>query len=136
MHHKLKLHPLSTHLQAFDAVGQRGGVCAALAACGVDVALDGVVRLVAGLVQRAQVHPGGGVAVVQLHGANVGLQCVHGLVLLLVQHPEGAGGEGKERGCRGAGRYEQQMQKKRGPGGNESCLMKRIEKRDVHNVFF
>lgn len=86
-------HRLSTHLQAFDAVGQRRGVGAALAARGVDVALDGVVRLVARLVQRAQVHPGGGVAVVQLHGADVGLQGVHGLVLLLVQHPErGKGG--------------------------------------------
>lgn len=104
--------PLSTHLQAFDAVSQRGGVGAAFAARGVDVALDGVVRLVAGLVQRAQVHPGGGVAVVQLHGADVGLQSVHGLVLLLVQHP-GA----EEKG---------------GQGENESCLMKR----DVCNVVF
>lgn len=69
-------------------MGERRGVGAAFAACGVDVALDGVVRLVAGLVQRAQVHPGSGVAVVQLHGADVRLQCVHGLVLLLVQHPE------------------------------------------------
>lgn len=69
-------------------MGQRGGVGAALAACGVDVALDGVVRLVARLVKRAQVHPGGGVAVVQLHGADVGLQSIHGLVLLLVQYPE------------------------------------------------
>ena len=90
---KLLRRPLSTHLQAFDAVGQRRGVGAALAARGVDVALDGVVRLVAGLVQRAQVHPGGGVAVVQLHGADVGLQGVHGLVLLLVQHPEDGNGE-------------------------------------------
>lgn len=79
-------------------MGERRGVGAALAARGVDVALDGVVRLVAGLVQRAQVHPGGGVAVVQLHGADVGLQSVHGLVLLLVQHPgggKGGGGKGK-----------------------------------------
>lgn len=68
-------------------MGQCSGVGATLAARGVDVALDGVVRLVAGLVQRAQVHPGGGVAVVQLHGADVGLQGIHGLVLLLVQHP-------------------------------------------------
>lgn len=32
-------------------------------------------------------------AVVQLHGADVGLQSVHGLVLLLVQHPEEGGGD-------------------------------------------
>ena len=79
---------ISTHLEAFDAMGQCSGVGAALAACGVDVTLDGVVRLVAGLVQRAQVHPGGGMAVVQLYGADVGLQSIHGLVLLLVQNPE------------------------------------------------
>lgn len=72
-------------------MGQSGGVGAALAAGGVDVALDGVVGLVAGLVQRAQVHPGSSVAVVQLHSADVGLQSVHGLVLLLVQHPDGIG---------------------------------------------
>ncbi len=35
-------------------------------------------------------------AVVQLHGADVGLQSVHGLVLLLVQHPEEGGDEGWE----------------------------------------
>lgn len=69
-------------------MSQCSGVGATLAARGIDVALDGVVRLVAGLIQRAQVHPGSGVAVVQLHGADVGLQGVHGLVLLLVQHPE------------------------------------------------
>lgn len=76
-------------------MGQCGGVGAALAACGVDVALDGVVRLVARLVKRAQVHPGGGVAVVQLHGADVGLQSVHGLVLLLVQYPEEGGNQSR-----------------------------------------
>lgn len=80
-----------THLQTFDAVGQSSGVGAALAAGGVDVALDGVVGLVAGFVERAQIHPGGGVAVVQLHSADVGLQSVHGLVLLLVQHPDRIG---------------------------------------------
>lgn len=79
-------------------MGKRWDVGAAFAACGVDVALDGVLRLVARLVQRAQIHPGGGVAVVQLHGADVGLQSVHGLVLLLVQHPEeeGRGSNGAE----------------------------------------
>lgn len=92
----------STHLQTLDAVRQSGGVGAALAARGVDVALDGVVWLVAGLVERAQVHPGRRVAVVQLHGADVGLQSVHGLVLLLVQHPDGKKerhvvAEGRER---------------------------------------
>lgn len=51
-------------------------------------------RLVAGLVERAQIHPGGGVAVIQLHGTDVGLQSVHGLVLLLVQHPVEGGGQG------------------------------------------
>lgn len=86
-------------------MGERRGVGAALAARGVDVALDGVVRLVAGLVQRAQVHPGGGVAVVQLHGADVGLQSVHGLVLLLVQHPGGGKGGG------GKGKREMNMQR-------------------------
>lgn len=40
-------------------------------------------------------------AVVQLHGADVGLQSVHGLVLLLVQHPE------EERDGEGRGRREE-----------------------------
>lgn len=86
-------------------MGKRRDVGAAFAACGVDVALDGVLRLVARLVQRAQIHPGGGVAVVQLHGADVGLQSVHGLVLLLVQHPEeeGRGSNGAETKVSGEG---------------------------------
>ena len=75
------------YLQQLDALCERGGVKAGPAARGVDVALDGVVRLAAGLVEGAQVHPGGGVAVVQLNGADVGLQRVHRLVLLLVEHP-------------------------------------------------
>ena len=104
-------------------MGERGGVGAALAACGVDVALDGVVRLVAGLVERAQVHPGGGVAVVQLHGADVRLQSVHGLVLLLVQHPEGEGG-GEEKGVKGCVHG----------GENEEEMMMRIGRTD--EVFF
>lgn len=68
---------------------ERGRVKAGFAARGVDVALDGVVVLAARLVQSAQVHPGGRVAVVQLNGTDVGLQRVHGLVLLLVEHPGG-----------------------------------------------
>ncbi len=66
-------------LQVFDAGRQRRQCCLAVfAARGVDVALDGVLRLVAGLVERAQVHPGRGVTVIQLHGTDVGLQRVHG----------------------------------------------------------
>ncbi len=75
-----------SHLQVFDAGRQRRRVAAVFAARGVDVALDGVLRLVAGLVERAQVHPGRGVTVIQLHGTDVGLQRVHGLILLLIQH--------------------------------------------------
>lgn len=72
-------------------------------------------RLVAGLVQRAQVHPGSGVAVVQLHGADVRLQSVHGLVLLLVQHPEDRGRGGKREGrmmIEGGRKIIMMMQKK------------------------
>lgn len=71
---------------------ERSSVKAGFAACGIDVALDGVVVLATRLVEGAEVHPGGRVAVVQLNGADVGLQRVHGLVLLLVEHP-GARGE-------------------------------------------
>ena len=87
------------YLQQLNALCERGGVEAGLAARGVDVALDGVVRLATGLVQRAQVHPGGGVAVVQLHSTDVGLQRIHGLVLLLVEHPggRGEGAQGRKR---------------------------------------
>lgn len=80
---------LSPHLQAFDALCERGGVGAGLAAHGVDVALDGIMRLAAGLVERAQVHPGSRMTVVQLHCTDVRLQSIHGLVLLLVQNTNG-----------------------------------------------
>lgn len=82
------------YLQQFNALCECSGVEAGPAARSIDVALDSVMRLAAGFVEGAQVHPGGGVAVVQLHGTDVGLQSVHGLVLLLVQHPEDEGGEG------------------------------------------
>lgn len=116
-------------------MSQRSGVGAALAACGVDVTLDGVVRLVAGLVQRAQVHPGGGMAVVQLYGADVCLQSIHGLVLLLVQNPEevGMGGErmGSHIGEVGDMRLRYVKREKWGGnrGENKDYLMMRIEER-------
>lgn len=68
---------------------------AGLAACSIDVAFNSVMRLAAGFVEGAQVHPGGRVVVVQLNSTDVGLQCVHRLVLLLVEHPAGKGKEGK-----------------------------------------
>lgn len=80
---------LPAYLQQLNAVCEGGDVSAGLAAGGVDVTLDGVVRLPAGFIESAQVHPGGCVAVVQLHCTNVGLQCIHRLVLLLVQHTRG-----------------------------------------------
>lgn len=82
-----------SYLQVLDAGRQRSGVGAGFAARGVDVALDGVLRLVAGLVERAQIHPGRGVTVIQLHGADVRLQRVHGLILLLIQHATRANGQ-------------------------------------------
>lgn len=57
---------------------------------GIHVARKGVPGLTAALVQDAQVRPGGLVCLVQLYGADVGLQRVHRLVLLLVQHSDGA----------------------------------------------
>lgn len=54
----------AAYLQQLDALCERGGVEAGLAARGVDVTLDGVVRLAAGFVEGAEVHPGGRVAVV------------------------------------------------------------------------
>lgn len=80
---------IPAYLQQLNAVCEDSGVGAGLAARGVDVTLDGVVRLPAGFIERAQVHPGGCVTVVQLHCTNVGLQCIHRLVLLLVQHTRG-----------------------------------------------
>lgn len=77
------------YLQQFDALRECSSVEAGLAARSIDVAFDSVVRLAAGLVEGAQVHPGGGVVVVQLNSTNVSLQCVHRLVLLLVEHPGG-----------------------------------------------
>lgn len=74
------------YLEAFNASSQSWDVTAGLAARGIDVALDGILRLVAGLVECAQVHPGSRMAVVQLHCTNICLQCIHRLVLLLIQH--------------------------------------------------
>lgn len=48
-------------------------------------------QLTARLIQSTQVHPGGGVAMVQLNGTYIGLQSIHRLVLLLVKHPAGRG---------------------------------------------
>lgn len=54
----------AAYLQQLDALCERSGVEAGLAARGVDVTLDGVVRLATGFVEGAEVHPGGRVAVV------------------------------------------------------------------------
>lgn len=78
---------IAPYLQQFNALRECRSVKAGFAACGIYVALDGVVVLATRLVESAEVHPGGRVAVVQLNGADVGLQRVHGLVLLLIQHP-------------------------------------------------
>lgn len=77
------------HLQEFDALSQCSGVQTGPAACGIDVTLHGVVQLATGLVKGAQVHPGGGVVMIKLNGADVGLKSVHRLVLLLVEHAAG-----------------------------------------------
>lgn len=82
------------YLQQLDTLCECSSVEAGLAASSVDVALDSVVRLAAGFVESAQIHPGGGVAVVQLNSTDVSLQCIHRLVLLLVKHP---GRRGKDR---------------------------------------
>lgn len=79
------------YLQEFDALCERRCVETGFAACSVDVALDSVVRLPTGFIEGAQVHPGSGVVVVQLNSTDVGLQRIHRLVLLLVEHPEGKG---------------------------------------------
>lgn len=57
---------------------------------GIHVTRKGIPGLTAALVQDAQVRPGGLVCLVQLYGANVGLQRVHRLVLLLVKHSDRA----------------------------------------------
>lgn len=49
-------------------------------------------------------------AVVQLHGADICLQSVHGLVLLLVQHPEDRG-RGEEDDRRGKKNYNDDAEK-------------------------
>lgn len=83
------------YLQQFDTLCKCSSVKAGLAACSIDVALDSVMRLAAGFIEGAQVHPGSCVAVVQLNSTDVGLQCVHRLVLLLVEHSEDRGKEGR-----------------------------------------
>lgn len=83
------------YLQQFDALCECSSVKAGLAACSIDVALDSVMRLAARFVEGAQIHPGSCVAVVQLNSTDVGLQCIHRLVLLLVEHPEDRGKEGR-----------------------------------------
>lgn len=62
---------------------------------GVQEAGERVARLIARLVQNAQIRPGGPVGFVQLHGTDVRLQCVHRLVLLLVENSAGNGGDGR-----------------------------------------
>ena len=54
---------------------------------GVEVAGERILGLVDGLVEDAEVGPGGRVTLVELHGADVRLQRVHRLVLLLVENP-------------------------------------------------
>ena len=54
---------------------------------GVHVAGERVLQLVTRLVEDAEVVPGGEVVLLQLHGTDVRLQCVHRLTLLLVEHP-------------------------------------------------
>ena len=54
--------------------------------CGVEVARQCVTGLIDRLVQNAKVSPCRRVTAVELHGADVGLQRVHWLRLLLVQH--------------------------------------------------
>lgn len=77
-----------SYLQIFDAGSDRCVVAAAFAACGIDVALDGILRLTAGLVEGAKVHPGCSMTMVQLHSTDVCLKSIHGLILLLIQHPK------------------------------------------------
>ena len=59
---------------------------------GISVAGQGILRLGLGLVEDAKVGPGRPVLLVELDCADVGLQGVHGLVLLLVKNSYGAPG--------------------------------------------
>jgi hypothetical protein len=54
--------------------------------CGIDITGQGVLGLVAVLVQNPQVCPGGSVCLIQLYGTDVGLERIHRLVLLLVKY--------------------------------------------------
>lgn len=62
------------------------GIHIVLVMCSMEVAGQGITGLVTGLVQDSQVSPCGCVALVQLHSADVGLQRIHRLILLLIQH--------------------------------------------------
>ena len=53
---------------------------------GVEIARERVFGLVDGLVEDGEVGPRCGVGLVELYGTDVCLQCVHRLVLLLVQN--------------------------------------------------
>lgn len=87
------------YLQQFDALCECSSVEAGFAACGIDVALDSIMWLAAGFIEGAQIHPGGSMAVVELNSTDVGLKCVHRLVLLLVEHPEARDTEGRWLSC-------------------------------------
>lgn len=93
----------SLYLQQFNALRECDCVEAAPAVRGIDVALNGIVGLTAGLVQSAQVHPGSSVTVVQLNGTDIGLQCIHRLVLLLVENPEVRGDHSRRKARRRGG---------------------------------
>ena len=56
---------------------------------GVGVAGQGVLMLRLGLVEDAQVGPGSSVFLVQQDSTDVGLESIHGLVLLLIQNSNG-----------------------------------------------
>lgn len=79
------------YLQQFNALCECSSVKAGFTACSIYVALDSIMMLATWLVESSKIHPGGRVAVVQLNSTDVGLQGVHGLVLLLIENPDSKG---------------------------------------------
>ena len=69
-------------------LGRYVGADLILVASGIQVAGQRITRLVTRLVQDGQVCPRCRVRLVQLYRADVCLQCIHRLVLLLIQHSE------------------------------------------------
>lgn len=74
-------------LEEGDALCERAALRVPTTRGSVQVAGEGIAGHQTALVQDAQVSPRGRVALVKLHGADVRLQRVHRLILLLVEYP-------------------------------------------------